>query len=94
MINGLFCQFHSHFLVNDNLSANLCDGLLDSATFLDAVSRWQTAMEQFCYSGNAVNVLICNSHTNWNIFQLYLVISFFLCIFATNILKRSKNISI
>lgn len=37
MINWLFCQFHSHLLVNDNLSANLCDGLLDSATFLDSV---------------------------------------------------------
>lgn len=35
MIYGLFCQFHSHFLVNDNLSANLCNGFLDSAAFLD-----------------------------------------------------------
>jgi len=58
MINWLFCQFHSHLLVNDNLSANLCDGLLDSATFLDSVGCGEAAMKQLCYSGDAVNVLV------------------------------------
>ena len=58
MINWLFCQFHSHLLVNDNLSANLCDGLLDSAAFLDSVGCREAAMEQLSYSGYAVNVLV------------------------------------
>ena len=64
MINWLFCQFHSHFLVNDNLSANLCDGLLDSAAFLDSVGCGETAMEQLCYSGNVVNVLVLYKISN------------------------------
>jgi len=42
MIYGLSSKFQGHFLVNNDLSANLSDGFLDSSAFLDAVSRWKS----------------------------------------------------
>lgn len=34
MIYGLSSKFQDHFLVNNDLSANLSDGFLDSSAFL------------------------------------------------------------
>lgn len=58
MIYGLSSKFQGHFLVNNYLPTNLSDGFLDPSAFLDAVSRWQTAMEQLCYSCNAIHILV------------------------------------
>ena len=58
MKSGLSSQFKCHFLIHYNLSTYLGDGFLDSAALLDAVSRRQAAMEQLCYSGDAIHIFV------------------------------------
>ena len=58
MKSGLSSQFKCHFLIHNNLSTDLGNGFLDSTALLDTVGCWQAAMEQLCYSGDAIHIFV------------------------------------
>ena len=57
-IDRLTSQFQGQLLVHNDLATNLGDGFLDSATLLDTVGCWQTAMEDLRYACDSIGILV------------------------------------